>query len=68
MSALNWHRNANDAIIGDKIVIIARDIRKDKKPVPDTGRHKAQRAFAYENARAWIDVEIVPTGQFKLED
>jgi len=64
MSGLIWHLNPNDAIKGDRIVVIARKI-DDPTVVADSGRHRAQRTVARDNARAWIDVPVRPGPQFK---
>jgi hypothetical protein len=67
VSGLVWHKNVNDAIMGDKIILEARKIEKVDKPVKGSGRHKAQLAVGKHNARAWVEIEVFPTGQFKLE-
>jgi hypothetical protein len=54
--------------MGDRIIIVARRIDKDKKPIQGSGRHRAQRAVAKQNAQAWVDIPINPTGIFKLDE
>jgi len=61
---LKYHTEVNDAIRGDKIILEARDIKKLDKPVKGSHRHKTQRAEGRHNARAWIEIQIYPTGQF----
>ena len=68
MSALNWHKDVNDAIMGDKIILEARKIKQVKNPVKGSSAHRAQRAEGRHNARAWVDIEVRPTGEFKLEE
>ncbi len=65
MSELKYHTEVNDAIKGNKIVLEARKIKKIDKPVKGSHGHRAQRAEGRHNARAWIDIEVYPTGQFK---
>jgi hypothetical protein len=67
MSGLVWHKNVNDAIMGDKIILEARKIKKVDKPVKGSSQHKTQRAEGRHNAQAWVDIVIYPTGLFKLE-
>ena len=56
--------NPNDAIKGDRIIIIARKI-DDPTVVADSSRHRAQRTVAKNNARAWIDVPVRPGPEFR---
>lgn len=67
MSSLNWHTDVNDAIRGDKIIVVARKI-SNPEVVKDSGRHRARCVVAKDNARAWIDVPVKPGPQFPLED
>jgi len=40
LSELVWHTNPNDAIKGDRIIVVARRI-DDPQVVADSGRHRA---------------------------
>lgn len=66
MSALKYHTDVNDAIKGDKIILEARGIKTVGNPVKGSHRHKTQRAEGRHNARAWVEIVVYPTGQFKL--
>ncbi len=65
MSGLTWHEKPNDAIRGDKIIVIARKIGK-KELVPDSSAHRANRVIAKNNARAWVDTPVRAGPQFNL--
>lgn len=67
-TGLNWHRDVNDAIMGDKIIIVARKIDKENKPIKGSGKHRAQRAVARHNAQAWVDISVNPSSTFNLAD
>jgi len=64
VNGLKYHTEVNDAIRGDKIILEARIIKELDKPVKGSHRHKIQRAEGRHNARAWIEIQIYPTGQF----
>jgi len=66
MSGLKWHNEINDAIMGDRIILEARKIKKIDKPVKGSSKHRAECAEGRHNARAWVDIVIYPTGEFKL--
>lgn len=66
MSELNYHTQLNDAIKGKKIILEAGYIKMYGKKVRGSHRHRAQRAEGRQDAVAWVDIEIYPTGQFKL--
>ena len=68
MTELIYHNKQNDAIKGDKIILEARKIKISTKPIKGSHAHKANRAEGRHNAIAWVDIEIFPTGQFKLEE
>ena len=52
---LTYHRNENDAIHGERIVLEARKISKPCAISEKTSRHGAQRVKAENNAEAWIE-------------
>lgn len=67
MSQLTYHDKLNDAIRGDKIILEARKIKQQQNPVKGSHRHKTQRAEGRHNAFAWVEIEVYPTGEFKLK-
>lgn len=66
MSALNYHTQVNDAIKGKKIILEAGYIKVYNKKVKGSHQHRVQRAEGRQNPIAWVDIEVYPTGQFKL--
>lgn len=59
-NGLNWHKDLNDAIIGERIIVVARRIDKESAPIKESTRHRVQRAVAKRSARAWIDIAVGP--------
>ena len=68
MSGLKYHTDVNDAVMGDKVVLEARKIKKLDKPVKGSHLHKTQRAEGRHNARAWVEINVFPKGVFKLSE
>lgn len=68
MSDLKYHTDVNDAIMGDKVILEARKIKKADKPVKGSHLHKTQRAEGRHNARAWVEINVIPKGEFKLSE
>lgn len=50
-----WHRDANHGVIGERIVVDARQI-SDIRVINRSGRHKAQTTVLRDDARAWIEI------------
>jgi hypothetical protein len=65
VNELKYHTQVNDAIKGNKIILEAGYIKMHKK-VKATHKHRVERAEGRQNARAWVDIEVYPTGQFKI--
>jgi len=66
VSALNYHTQVNDAIKGRKIILEAGYIKMYNKKMKGSHKHRVQRAEGRQDAVAWVDIEVYPTGQFKL--
>jgi hypothetical protein len=66
VSELTYYTKLNDAIKGERIVLEARKIKKVDIRVKGTHKHTVERAEGKRNARAWVEIEVYPTGEFKL--
>lgn len=66
MSQLNYHTNVNDAIKGKKIILEAGYIKMHHKKPKGSHQHRVERAEGRQNAIAWVDIEVYPTGPFKI--
>lgn len=52
---MGTYYQGGDRIVGDIIIMEARDIDKKRNPVARSGRHQAQHAVGRRDAEAWID-------------
>jgi len=66
MNSLKYHTDVNDAIRGKKIILEAGYIKMYNKKVRGSHQHRVERAEGRQNAVAWVDIEVYPTGQFKI--